>query len=55
MGWRSELEDRYTVKCIACGDERIDPAKAPSQRYVIGTCPRCGHTHKPGQRKPRTT
>lgn len=53
MGWRTELEDRYTVRCIACGLETIDPERAPNQRYARGTCTRCGHTHTVGQRAPR--
>lgn len=41
MGWRSELEDKYTVKCKHCGYEIIDPQKKPRQKYIKGVCPQC--------------
>jgi DNA-directed RNA polymerase subunit RPC12/RpoP len=44
MGWRSELEDRYTVSCAACKVELVEPKKKPGQRYLLGrACPHCGH------------
>jgi len=46
MSWRSELEDKYTVKCRWCGHESIDPAKQPAQKYVKGKCPHCGKEGK---------
>lgn len=52
MSWRAELEDRYTVECIACGHETIDTERAPNQRYARGTCSACGHNHVAGRRKP---
>jgi hypothetical protein len=44
MSWRSELEERFTVKCEKCGYEVVDPAKRPAQRYLLGrACAHCGH------------
>lgn len=43
--WRSNLENKYTVKCIKCGHESIDPSKRPNQKYIKGKCPACGHIH----------
>jgi hypothetical protein len=45
MSWRSILEDQYTVKCKACRVEFVDPGKWPSQKWLRGRCPRCGHVH----------
>ena len=45
MSWRSVLEDAYTVKCEACGVEFVDPGKWPSQKWLRGRCPLCGHVH----------
>lgn len=41
MGHRSELEDRYTVRCRPKGHESIDPNKHPAQKYLKGTCKQC--------------
>jgi hypothetical protein len=45
MSWRSVLEDEYTVKCKGCGVEFVDPGKWPSQKWLRGCCPLCGHVH----------
>jgi hypothetical protein len=45
MSWRSVLEDAYTVKCKGCGAEFVDPGKWPSQKWLRGRCPLCGHEH----------
>jgi predicted restriction endonuclease len=47
MGWRSKLEDKYTVRCKFCGHEVVDPNKKPRQKYIIGECPICRRIHKP--------
>jgi hypothetical protein len=47
MGWRRELEDRYTVACAGCGQEYIEPAKRPGQKFLLGRpCVNCGHLRK---------
>lgn len=46
MSWRSELEDRHTVKCRSCGHEMIDPSRKPNQKYSNEKCPACGHNPK---------
>ena len=39
---RHEVEDRYTVKCRQCGNEQVDPSKAPAQKYIKpGECQAC--------------
>jgi hypothetical protein len=45
MSWRSVLEDAYTVKCKGCGVEFADTGKWPSQKWLRGRCPLCGHEH----------
>jgi DNA-directed RNA polymerase subunit RPC12/RpoP len=45
MSGRSILEDQYSVKCKACGVEFVDPEKWPSQKWLRGRCPSCGHRH----------
>jgi hypothetical protein len=50
MSWRSDLENKYTVKCKYCSHEIIDPNRRPAQSYIIGACPSCGKVHpKPKQ------
>jgi len=46
MSWRSILEDEYSVKCKDCGVEFVDPGKWPSQKWLRGRCPRCGHIRR---------
>ena len=42
--WRSNLEDKQTVKCIKCGHKAIDPYKKPGQKYITReACASCGH------------
>ena len=43
MGWRSELENKYTVSCKKCGHEIVDPSKKPAQKYIQDRCPACGY------------
>lgn len=43
MGWRSELEDRYTVTCRTCGAQFIDPTKHPRRRWLATPCPQCAN------------
>jgi ribosomal protein L37E len=50
MSWRSELEDRYTVKCRKCGHESLDTVKRPAQKYARGKCAVCGYENK-GRRR----
>lgn len=38
----NELEGSYTVRCRHCGDETIDPARQPGQKYLKGQCKVCG-------------
>ena len=45
MSWRSLLEDAYTVKCKGCEVEFVDPGKWPSQKWLRGRYPLCGHEH----------
>ena len=46
MSWRSQLEDRFTVSCVHCGAEIVDPARKPGQRYIRHKpCPQCGKHH----------
>jgi hypothetical protein len=43
MGWTTDLEDKYTVKCKHCGMEYVDPGRKPAQKYLRGqSCVRCG-------------
>jgi hypothetical protein len=46
MSWRAILEDAYTVKCKACGVAFVDPGRWPSQKWLRGRCPLCGHVHR---------
>ena len=46
MGWRSELEHKFTVKCKFCKHEIIDINKKPGQKYIKGRCPNCGKVYK---------
>lgn len=42
MSWRSELEEKYAVKCKRCGFEKIDPNRKPGQKYMKNEdCPMC--------------
>lgn len=44
MGWRSELEDKYTVLCQNCKEPHLDTTKKPNQKYLIGKpCTKCGY------------
>lgn len=49
MGWRSEIEDKYTVACKKCGHGIVDPEKLPRQKFILNQpCPRCGHVRRTG-------
>jgi hypothetical protein len=39
MGWRSRLEDKYTVTCFKCGCEWVNPWRRNRQKW--GLCPTC--------------
>lgn len=49
--WRSNLEDKYTVKCKNCGFEFTDTNKKPNQKYLQDTCINCGYTHKSNKKE----
>jgi predicted secreted protein len=52
MGWRTYLEDDYTVVCKRCGLELIEPFKKPNQQYIINKpCPKCGYIKSTRQEK----
>ena len=53
MSQRSQTEDRYTVVCLGCSAEWIDPSKRPGQKYAK-RCRNCGRTNLDNQRLQRS-
>lgn len=42
MGWRMDLENKYTVTCKRCRSEQIDPNKHPRRKWIKkGECDLC--------------
>jgi hypothetical protein len=41
MSQRSRTEDKYTVVCLYCMHEVIEPNRRPGQKYLNGACQNC--------------
>jgi hypothetical protein len=49
----NQTEDQYTVVCLGCNAEWIDPSKRPGQKYAK-RCQNCGRTNLDNQRLQRS-